>query len=105
MASVREMTGHDKRQGTDQDHGKGPREQCQRKRLHQHCHAETDQCGRHCLAVTAAQIMSLWQNGLSFHLRTAPKVMPRSRCLRNTTVKMRIGTTKSVVAAATAGQS
>src|SRR5581483_3817877 len=39
------------------------------------------------------------------HLRTAPKVMPRSRCLRNSTVNRTIGTTNSVVAAATAGQS
>ena len=31
------------------------------------------------------------------HLRTAPKVMPRSRCLRSSTVKTRMGTRKSVV--------
>src|SRR3954447_3081503 len=39
------------------------------------------------------------------HLRTAPKVMPRRRCLRSSTVKTRIGIRKSVVPAATAGQS
>src|SRR5207253_7102036 len=39
------------------------------------------------------------------HLRTAPKVMPRSRCLRSSTVNTTIGTRNSVVPAATAGQS
>src|SRR5437588_3824773 len=39
------------------------------------------------------------------HLRTAPKVMPRKRFFRSSTVKTRIGTRNSVVAAATAGQS
>ena len=39
------------------------------------------------------------------HLRTAPKVMPRSRCLRSRMVKTMTGSRKSVAPAATAGQS
>lgn len=39
------------------------------------------------------------------YLRTAPKVMPRKRCLRMKTVNTRMGTKNSVVPAATAGQS
>src|SRR5690606_29904485 len=39
------------------------------------------------------------------HFRTAPKVMPRRSCLRRRMVKTRIGTRKTVVPAATAGQS
>ena len=39
------------------------------------------------------------------YLRTAPKVIPRRRCLRMKTVNTRMGTKNSVVPAATAGQS
>src|SRR5256885_15061354 len=39
------------------------------------------------------------------HFLTAPKVIPRNRFLRKSTVNPRMGTRKSVVAAATAGQS
>ena len=39
------------------------------------------------------------------HLRTAPKVMPRSRCLRSRMVKTITGSRNSVAPAATAGQS
>jgi len=38
-------------------------------------------------------------------LRTAPKVIPRSRCLRSRMVKTMTGTRNSVAPAATAGQS
>ena len=39
------------------------------------------------------------------HLRTAPNVIPRSRCLRSRMVKTMTGTRKIVAPAATAGQS
>jgi hypothetical protein len=48
--------------------------------------------------------MSNMQN-LLLYLRTAPKVIPRNKCLRISTVNTNIGTKNNVVPAATAGQS
>src|SRR5271163_1908099 len=91
-----------------QDGDKGIAVKVQRERLHQHHDAEPDQHHRHDFAAAAAQparpsraVMC----GPLRHLRTAPKVMPRSKWRRNIMVKHRIGMKNNVVAAATAGQS
>src|SRR6185437_15327885 len=75
--------------------------------LHQHHDAGPNQGHGTCLPGTATKParQSAPCNYRTAHLRTAPKVMPRSRCLRNNTVNRTIGTTNNVVAAATAGQS
>src|SRR6201997_788735 len=99
------MAGDDERKRSRQNDRKRPGEERERKRLNEHRHAEPDQHGRRAFAIAATQQTPTQRNSFSFHLRTAPKVMPRSRCLRSTTVKKRIGSTNSVVAAATAGQS
>src|SRR5882672_10218642 len=83
----------------------------QRKWLHQHHDARGDDRRRDGLQRTASQNSvreAPTRHGgicIEAHLRTAPKVMPRSKCLRKSTVKTTIGTRKSVVPAATAGQS
>src|SRR5262245_47456553 len=86
---------------------KGVGEQCQRKRLHQHQDANADQSGRGVLPraapENAAPVVQFFRRHR--HLRTAPKVMPRSRCLRSRIVNSTIGIRKIVAPAATAGQS
>src|SRR6476659_7543170 len=82
----------------------------QRKRLHQHDDTGGDDCRRDGFQRSAPQnsVREAARRGgmrIEAHLRTAPKVMPRSRCLRSSTVNMTIGTRNSVVPAATAGQS
>src|SRR5215468_11364679 len=81
----------------DGDEGIGV--QGKRERLHQGHHAKADQRRRRVLPGTPAEELG------RRHLRTAPKVMPRSRCRRSRKVKTTIGIRNSVVAAATAGQS
>src|SRR5437868_5688254 len=108
MALIRKMADDHKSQRARQDGDKGIAVQVERKRLHQHRHTEPDQAHGDGLARTAAQQARKSRcTGLDplVHLRTAPKVMPRNRWRRNSTVNSRIGRKNSVVAAATAGQS
>src|SRR3981081_1990244 len=85
--------------------------QHQEKRLHQH--DDADGYDRRCNSFQRAASQDFAREAapepgrghIETHLRTAPKVMPRSRCLRRSTVNTTIGTRNSVVPAATAGQS
>src|SRR5215475_11604013 len=90
-----------------EDRHEGIAVQFDRPRLHQHDDAAPDQSRRHGFprSTTEPARYRTFRNCRTTHLRTAPKVMPRNRCLRNNTVNRTIGTTNSVVAAATAGQS
>src|SRR5258705_1836582 len=112
-ALLREVTRDDERHAASQDDQERVRVEHQRKRLHRHENASDDDHGRGRLPGTATETPPL-ASALAdtvdradrvTHLRTAPKVMPRSSCLRSRIVKHRMGTTNSVVAAATAGQS
>src|SRR5579862_2335191 len=108
MALVRKMADDHESQRARQDRDKGIAVQVQRERLHQHHDSYSDQGHGDGFAGPAAQ--QAWKSGyaavgLSVHLRTAPKVMPRSRWRRKRMVNSRIGRKNSVVAAATAGQS
>src|SRR5260370_2516462 len=99
MALLREL-GHDReqrrpRQGSDEGAGV----QRHREGMQQHEHAGGDDDGGESLHRRAPQ------EARPAHFRTAPKVIPRRRFLRSSTVKTRIGTRNRVVAAATAGQS
>src|SRR5882724_4889215 len=98
VALFREMADDDETQRSHQDHQEGLAIEPQRDRLHQHDDAEADQQdGGHLpRAATEPATEARAAAGLSrrrgkrrlrAHLRTAPKVMPRSRCLRNSTVK------------------
>src|SRR5258708_31803188 len=90
--------GGDERAGV-QRHGEG---------LEQHEHACRDDPRGDGLPPPAAQPAgppALGSQRRRLHLRTAPKVIPRKRFLRSSTVNTRMGTKNSVVAAATAGQS
>src|SRR5262245_13480618 len=88
----------------------------QRERLEKHEHARTDHHAGDELKGAAPQPLrpgaanvdggnDALLTRICVHLRTAPNVMPLSRCLRNSTVKIRMGRRKTVVPAATAGQS
>src|SRR5205814_4924180 len=102
MALLPEMTGDEKRQRTGQDDDEGVRVQLDGEGLHEHEDAQADH-NRGCIFPGAAAkeaplaiAVSVYKTA---HLRTAPNVMPRSRCLRNKTVNTNIGMTNSVVAA------
>src|SRR5438445_813353 len=102
------MADHDKAERADQNRDEGIAEKISREGLHQHEDAEADQGCRPVfpgIAPEPAPPATAFDRVLRAHLRTAPKVIPRSRCLRSTMVKKTIGTRNSVVAAATAGQS
>src|SRR5262249_55672041 len=101
--SVRKMAHDDEGQRAGQDSRERVGVERQRERLHQHEHADADQRrGARFPRATAEQVLSL---RCCFHRRSAPKVMPRSRCRRSRTVNTTIGIRNSVVPAATAGQS
>src|SRR5271156_4218918 len=106
--STREMTDHHETEGASEDGDEGIAVEIDRERLHQHDDAEADQRRRAVLPRAAAkparQAMPFGHE-LHAHLRTAPKVMPRSRCLRRTIVKITIGRRNSAVAPASAVQS
>ena len=72
-------------------------------RLHKHEHA----CGndQRCQHFPGSTPKSQQPVKESTHFRTAPNVMPRSRCLRSSTVKINTGSRKIVAPAAMAGQS
>src|SRR6202035_1948830 len=101
----------DEHHRTEQSDRERPGIKRQEKRLHQHDDARGDErrgdglqrtASQHPFGETAARHRRV---RIETHLRTAPKVMPRSRCLRKSTVNTTIGTRKKVVPAATAGQS
>src|SRR6516225_3945796 len=101
------MADDDKAERPGQDRHKGIAVEIDRPRLHQHDDAARDE--RHGESLPRPSPEPPRQPAFadcdSSHLRTAPKVMPRNRCLRRRMVNSTIGTTNSVVAAATAGQS
>src|SRR5205085_11585856 len=107
-ALLREMTGDEEAQRARNDHAERPSVELQREWLHLHKDTQPDNDGRDTFPGTAAKnaprIVSVAAR-LFRHLRTAPKVMPRSRCLRSSTVKHTMGMMNNVVPAATAGQS
>src|ERR1700756_1510985 len=86
----RKVADHDKadRAGEDRDEGIG--EQIDREGLRQHDDAAADYDGRSHFPTAAPEpahpAIPLGCK-LPAHLRTAPKVIPRSRCLRSTMVK------------------
>src|SRR5436190_10683584 len=82
-----------------QQDGEAVTEDLLRPGLHQHHQAGADQRGGDMLPGRAAE------KAADVHLRIAPKVTPRSRCLRSSTVNTSTGSTNSVVPAAMAGQS
>src|SRR5262245_37382950 len=106
-ALFRKMADDDVSNRAGEDRHEGIAVEIDRPRLHQHDDAGPDQ--GHCAGLprptTEPARHAALGNRITAHLRTAPKVMPRNRCLRNNTVNKTIGTTNSVVAAATAGQS
>src|SRR6266853_1111979 len=112
-ALLRKVTRDHERHAAGQNDQERVRVEHERKRLHQHENASDDDHGRGRLPGTAAEnppfaiaaADTVDRADRVTHLRTAPKVMPRSSCLRSRIVKHRMGTTNSVVAAATAGQS
>src|SRR5205085_11913184 len=67
-----------------------------------HHQADADQRGG---AVFPRRAAKESLHGWELHLRIAPKVTPRSRCLRSSTVNSSTGSRNSVVPAAIAGQS
>src|SRR5438067_4272625 len=89
-ALLREMTGDEEAQRARNDHAERPSVELQREWLHLHKDTQPDNDGRDTFPGTAAKnaprIVSVAAR-LFRHLRTAPKVMPRSRCLRSSTVK------------------
>src|SRR5690242_21224166 len=103
----RKMADNDVTDRAGEDRHEGIAVEIDRPRLHQHDDAAPDQGHRAGLPGPATKPAGhpTFHNCRSAHLRTAPKVMPRKRCLRNSTVNRTIGTTNNVVAAATAGQS
>src|ERR1700674_4204701 len=108
IASLRELR-HDREQRRpDQGGDERAGVQRHRERLQQHEHARRDDDGGDALHRPAAQPAgpaAIDSQRSRLHLRTAPNVMPRRRFFRSSTVKTRMGTKNSVVAAATAGQS
>src|SRR6056297_2623413 len=103
MALFPEVADDDEHHRADKCDDEGVAVEPEAEGLHQHHDTQGDQDrGQHFpRAATQAQ-----QSRYEFdHLRTAPNVIPRSRCLRSRIVKTMTGTRKSVAAAATAGQS
>src|SRR4029079_16561164 len=111
IALLPDLRDNDEHHGAEQRGRERPGIQRKEKRLHQHDDARGDDRRRGGFQRTASQNpvrqAARLHGGVCIeaHLRTAPKVMPRKRCLRNSTVNTTIGTRNSVVPAATAGQS
>src|SRR5262245_12738784 len=78
-----------------------------RQRLHQHDDAAGDQAHGNGFPRSPSEPARHANRSVcrAVHLRIAPKVIPRKRCLRKRIVNSTIGMTNRVVAAATAGQS
>src|SRR3954462_14715055 len=111
MALLSDPRNNDEHHRAKQRGRKGPRVQHKGKRLHQHDDSNSYGSRRNSFQRTAPQKFvheaapRLARGRIDTHLRTAPKVMPRRRCLRRSTVSTTIGTRKNVVPAATPGQS
>src|SRR6266550_1747492 len=107
-ASVREFRDDHEQRGPGERRDERPGIERQRERLQQHQNTCRDDCGSnhfHRYAAQPTRPASLHGLHVHIHLRSAPNVIPRSRCLRNSTVNTRIGSRNSVEPAATAGQS
>src|SRR5260221_6580893 len=111
IALLPDLRDNGEHHGAEQRGHEGPGIQRQEKRLHQHDDAGGDDRRRDRFQRTAPQnpLREAATRHRSMCIEadwgTAPKVMPRSKCLRNSTVNTTIGTRNSVVPAATAGQS
>src|SRR5262249_31364173 len=103
----REMAHNDIAERTGQDRHERIAVEVDRKRLHQHDDAAGDQAhGDGFPRSPAEPARHAHRCGCrAAHLRMAPKVIPRNRCLRSRMVNSPTGMTNKVVAAATAGQS
>src|SRR6516165_10208124 len=101
------MADDDEAERAGQDRHEGIAVEIERERLHQHHDAARDQGHGERFPGPAAKDArrSASCDTCALHFRTAPNVMPRKRCLRSRIVNRTMGTTNSVVAAATAGQS
>src|ERR1700730_475492 len=105
---VRELRNDHEQRGPGQRRDERPGVERQRERLQQHQNTDgNDGRGDHLRrsATQPARPAALQRLLVGAHLRSAPNVIPRSRCLRKSTVKTRIGNRNSVEPAATAGQS
>src|SRR5467141_28032 len=108
MALLRELRDEGEQRGPHQGGEERVRVERHRKRLQQHQHARGNGGGGDPFHRPAPQPSRPPAPGVQrrhAHLRTAPKVMPRKRFFRSSTVNTRMGTRNSVVPAATAGQS
>src|SRR5262245_8962888 len=103
MGLLRKMADDDEHHRAQQGYDEGPGIERESEGLHEHEDARGDQHRCQHLPGAAAQMQQSVEK--SCHLRTAPKVMPRSRCLRRRIVKTMTGTRNRVAPAATAGQS
>src|SRR2546426_10327129 len=104
VSSLRQLAGDRVADDAGQQHGETVAVDVDRPRLHQHHQAEADEPFGAALPSGLAQPPRGGTLGTA-HLRIAPKVTPRSRCLRSSTVKNSTGSRNSVVPAAIAGQS
>src|SRR6266853_739304 len=105
---VRELRHDHEQRGPGQRRGERPGIEHQPERLQQHENTDGDDGRRQHLRGPAAQPArpaALQGSLVDAHLRSAPNVIPRNRCLRSRTVNTRIGNRNSVEPAATAGQS
>src|ERR1043165_7692443 len=99
MLLLRQLAGDGVADHAGEQHREGVAVDVDRPGLHQHHEAQGDHSHGAELPRSAAEKL------LQTHLRIAPKVMPRSRCLRNSTVKNSTGSKNSVVPEDLAGQS
>jgi len=97
------MADDDEHHRADKGYNEGIAVEANREGLHQHDHPKCDQNGRQHFPWATAKPQQAAK--YVHHLRTAPNVIPRSRCLRKRMVKTMTGTRKIVAPAATAGQS
>src|SRR5260221_7921430 len=106
MTSLRKFRHDHEHYGAGQCREKGPCIEREPERLQQHEYAGRDNPGGRPLhAATPQPSRPVLVQARGAHLRSAPNVMPRNTCLRNSTVNTRMGSKKSVEPAATAGQS
>src|SRR5262249_7689493 len=89
MGLIRKFRNDDEHDRPEQSDREGIAVERQREGLQQHEHAERDEDGRQVFPRASAKAQKSREQVA--HLRTAPKVMPRRRCLRSSTVNTRIG--------------
>src|SRR5581483_1087595 len=108
-ALLRKMTRHEETHCAGHDHHERPGIELEGEGLHLHEDAQPDHDGRRVFPRSppqhASRVVCCIVVRPSAHFLTAPNVMPRSRCLRSSTVKHTMGMMNNVVPAATAGQS